>query len=159
MLGRMYRQSYERYTQLIKHLHLLINLYHQLCKHLSGYSTRMPFAIGGHRGLSDIDERDIMAMLLDLEVSMATTALLQGMNVAGLEALMLDGVERAQVELERHVPGRLEAAEAAPQPARLQDGLSHPRALPPARCGSAPAWRGRASAPVLRLRAIDFSKS
>ena len=33
----------------------------------------------------------------DLAVSLTTTALLQGMNVAELEALMLDGVERAQV--------------------------------------------------------------
>lgn len=33
----------------------------------------------------------------DLEVSLTTAALLQGMNVAGLEALMLDGVERSQV--------------------------------------------------------------
>ena len=45
----------------------------------------------------------------DLEVSLTTTAFLQGMNVAGLEALMLDGVERAQV-----LKGMLQEVMAAP---------------------------------------------
>ena len=38
---------------------------------LTGYSTRMEFDIGSHRELSEIDERDIMSIALDLDVSLA----------------------------------------------------------------------------------------
>jgi len=38
---------------------------------LTGYSTKMPFTLGEHRELSEIDERDIMAVALDLDVALS----------------------------------------------------------------------------------------
>ncbi len=48
----------------------LAPLYDVTCIPLTGYSTRMSFAIGEHRELSEIDERDLLAAALDLGVSL-----------------------------------------------------------------------------------------
>ena len=49
----------------------LAPVYDVTCIPLTGYSTRMAFDIGFHRELSEIDERDIMSIALDLDVSLA----------------------------------------------------------------------------------------
>ncbi len=38
----------------------------------TGYSTQMPFDIGGHRALGEIDEKDLMAIPLDLDIPLDT---------------------------------------------------------------------------------------
>ena len=45
-------------------------LYDVTCIPLTGYSTKMPFAIGAHRDLSEIDEHDIMSIALDMGVDL-----------------------------------------------------------------------------------------
>ena len=62
----------------------------------------------------------------DLEVSLTTTAFLQGMNVAELEALMLDGVERAQVlkgMLQEVIAASSQGAAQSPAPVSPAGGL------------------------------------
>lgn len=49
----------------------LAPLYDVTCIPLSGYSTRMPFDIGSHRELADIDARDIMAIALSCDVPLS----------------------------------------------------------------------------------------
>lgn len=46
----------------------LAPLYDVTCIPLTGYSTKMAFDIGEHRELSDIEERDLMAIPLDLDI-------------------------------------------------------------------------------------------
>ena len=48
----------------------LAPLYDATCIPLTGYSTKMPFAIGEHRELAEIDERDILSIALDMNVSL-----------------------------------------------------------------------------------------
>lgn len=48
----------------------LAPLYDVTCIPLTGYSTAMPFDVGEHRALGDIDERDITILAADLEVGL-----------------------------------------------------------------------------------------
>ena len=48
----------------------LAPLYDVTCIPLTGYSTKMPFTIGEHRELSEIDERDILSIALDMDISL-----------------------------------------------------------------------------------------
>lgn len=50
----------------------LAPMYDVTCIPLSGYSTKMAFDIGAHRNLSDIDERDIMSIALDMGVPLGS---------------------------------------------------------------------------------------
>jgi serine/threonine-protein kinase HipA len=44
-------------------------LYDATCIPLTGYSTKMAFDIGEHRNLAEINERDILSIPLDLDIS------------------------------------------------------------------------------------------
>lgn len=46
----------------------LAPLYDVTCIPLTGYSTTMPFDLGEHRNIDDIDEKDIMTLASDLDV-------------------------------------------------------------------------------------------
>ena len=48
----------------------LAPMYDVTCIPLTGYSTAMPFEIGGHREIEDIDTRDIAVLAADLDVGM-----------------------------------------------------------------------------------------
>lgn len=48
----------------------LAPLYDVTCIPLTGYSTEMPFDIGEHRTLDEIDERDIVILAADLDVGL-----------------------------------------------------------------------------------------
>lgn len=47
----------------------LAPMYDVTCIPLSGYSTRMPFVVGEHRQLNEIDERDILSIALSMDIS------------------------------------------------------------------------------------------
>ena len=47
----------------------LAPMYDVTCIPLSGFSTRMPFTIGEHRQLTEIDERDILSIALSMDIS------------------------------------------------------------------------------------------
>ena len=64
----------------------LAPMYDVTCIPLSGYSTRMPFDIGGHRELAEIDEHDIMAIALSCDVSLSAFDQVVREVVAGFEA-------------------------------------------------------------------------
>ena len=49
----------------------LAPMYDVTCIPLTGYSTRMPFDIGEHRLIGEINESDIMSIALDLDVPLA----------------------------------------------------------------------------------------
>ena len=48
----------------------LAPLYDVTCIPLTGYSTAMPFDIGDHRAIEDVDERDLMSLAADMDVSL-----------------------------------------------------------------------------------------
>lgn len=64
----------------------LAPMYDVTCIPLSGYSTRMPFDIGGHRELAEIDEHDIMAIALSCDVSLSAFDQVVREVVTGFEA-------------------------------------------------------------------------
>lgn len=47
-------------------------LYDVTCIPLTGYSTKMPFVVGEHRDLDEIDARDIMSIALDLDIDLSS---------------------------------------------------------------------------------------
>ena len=61
-------------------------MYDVMCIPLSGYSTRMPFDIGSHRELSEIDAHDIMAIALGCDVSLSVFDQAVREVVTGFEA-------------------------------------------------------------------------
>ncbi|MDO4289776.1 MAG: HipA domain-containing protein [Eggerthellaceae bacterium] len=97
----------------------LAPLYDVTCIPLSGYSTKMPFDIGEHRELADIDEKDILSIALDLDISLdsfdaAVREVVRGMEAPRMqevpsEALpMIDRVlenSRPRIEVLRRVLG------------------------------------------------------
>lgn len=68
----------------------LAPMYDVTCIPLSGYSTKMPFNIGEHRELADIDEGDVLSIALDLNVS------LDSFDAAIRE--VIDGLETPQAQ-------------------------------------------------------------
>lgn len=48
----------------------LAPLYDVTCIPLTGYSTKMAFDIGAHRQLDEVDEKDLLAIALDLDVGL-----------------------------------------------------------------------------------------
>lgn len=68
----------------------LAPLYDVTCIPLSGYSTRMPFDVGGHRELAEIDARDIMAIALSCDVSLGVFDQAVGEVVSGFETPSFD---------------------------------------------------------------------
>lgn len=70
----------------------LAPLYDVTCIPLTGYSTTMPFTIGRHRALADIDENDILAIALDLGISLddwddALRQVIDGLTQSGCVAV------------------------------------------------------------------------
>lgn len=45
-------------------------MYDVTCIPLTGYSTDMPFDIGDHRTIAAIDERDIITLAVDMDISL-----------------------------------------------------------------------------------------
>ena len=45
-------------------------MYDVTCIPLTDYSTRLPFDVGAHRELAEIDEKDILAIALDFDVDL-----------------------------------------------------------------------------------------
>lgn len=75
-------------------------MYDVTCIHLTGYSTRMAFDIGAHRELGEINERDIMAVALDLDLGLtefdqALHEIIDGFSSPDLDELPPDGQEMA----------------------------------------------------------------
>ena len=64
----------------------LAPLYDVTCIPLTGYSTQMPFVVGEHRRLADIDERDVMSIALDLGIGLGDFDEAVRQVVAGLES-------------------------------------------------------------------------
>ena len=64
----------------------LAPMYDVTCIPLSGYSTRMPFDIGTHRELAEIDERDIMAISMSCDVSLGSFDRVVADVIAGFES-------------------------------------------------------------------------
>ena len=97
----------------------LAPMYDVTCIPLSGYSTRMPFDIGSHRELAEIDERDIMAIALSCDVSLSAFDQVVREVVAGFEAPSLVVGDEAVAAMAEQV-----LANAAPRIAVLRAYLS-----------------------------------
>ena len=97
----------------------LAPMYDVTCIPLSGYSTRMPFDIGSHRELAEIDERDIMAIALSCDVSLSAFDQVVREVVAGFEAPSLVVGNEAVAAMAEQV-----LANAAPRIAVLRAFLS-----------------------------------
>lgn len=93
----------------------LAPMYDVTCIPLSGYSTRMPFDIGSHRELAEIDERDIMTIALSCDVSLSAFDQVVREVVAGLEAPSFVAGDEAVAAMTEQV-----LANAAPRIAVLQ---------------------------------------
>lgn len=63
----------------------LAPMYDVTCIPLTGYSTHMAFDVGGHRELGDIDERDVMSVAIDCDVSLDEFDAAVREVVAGIE--------------------------------------------------------------------------
>lgn len=68
----------------------LAPLYDVTCIPLTGYSTAMPFDIGDHRALEDIDERDFTLLAADMDVSLGRFSEEVSRLVTTLEAPSLE---------------------------------------------------------------------
>ncbi len=88
----------------------LAPLYDVTCIPLSGYATRMPFDIGEHRELAEIDVRDIMAIALSCDVSLISFDRAVREVVKGFGFVAVDGEDEAVVKMMERV-----LANAAPR--------------------------------------------
>lgn len=96
----------------------LAPMYDVTCIPLSGYSTRMPFDIGSHRELTEIDARDIMAIALSCDVSLSAFDQAVREVAAGFETPGIDvGNEAVAAMVEQVI------ANAAPRIAVLRTYL------------------------------------
>jgi len=64
----------------------LAPLYDVTCIPLTGYSVTMPFDIGEHRRLDEIDERDVMLLATDLSISINAFDQAVSETIGALEA-------------------------------------------------------------------------
>ena len=71
----------------------LAPMYDVTCIPLSGYSTQMPFDFGAHRAMDDIDERDIMSIALDADVSLAAFDHAIESIIKGFETPAVEGAD------------------------------------------------------------------
>lgn len=85
----------------------LAPLYDVTCIPLTGYSTLMPFDIGNHRKLEDIDARDITMLASDLDVGLDAFDQAVGEVV---DALRSPRLERLETHIETMVARTLENA-------------------------------------------------
>ena len=97
----------------------LAPMYDVTCIPLSGYSTRMPFDIGSHRELAEIDARDIMAIALSCDIPLSAFNQVVREVIAGLEAPSFDAEDEAVATMAERV-----FANATPRVAVLRAYLS-----------------------------------
>lgn len=72
----------------------LAPLYDVACIPLTGYSTDMPFEIGEHRALADIDERDLATLAIDLDTGISAFDGIVESVVKSLESPSLKGLDQ-----------------------------------------------------------------
>ena len=97
----------------------LAPMYDVTCITLSGYSTRMPFDIGNHRELAEIDQRDIMAIALSCDIPLSAFDQAVREVIAGREAPFFDAESKAVATMAEQV-----LTNAAPRIAVLRAYLS-----------------------------------
>ena len=97
----------------------LAPMYDVTCIPLCGYSTRMPFDIGNHRELAEIDERDIMAIALSCDIPLSAFDQAVREVITGLEAPFFDAENKAVATMAKQV-----LTNAAPRIAVLRAYLS-----------------------------------